>query len=69
MLTRNEEYKLIKICDKLEDEWMEVLTLDNLQWLVDKLKETNDELSKVWLELQEAHELNGTLSDQLYGSI
>ncbi|MFY3742108.1 MAG: hypothetical protein HMLIMOIP_002572 [Candidatus Nitrosomirales archaeon] len=78
MLSKEEELRLsccIEVLKtEIEGKTHSVLTspplvLATQMWIASKLKEVNDELIKVYEELQEAHRLNGTLSDELYGMI
>jgi hypothetical protein len=58
MLTPEEELRIENLCENIGTEQLNAGAWEVQQfgWLVSKLKEINEECSKVWEELQDANE-------------
>ncbi len=71
MLNKEEEHRLSQIMyilnDQIKmDQMYSDLKITLIGWLALKLKETNDECSKVHLELQQANEALARLNEDYY---
>lgn len=70
MLNREEEHRLASFLDVTKADLEKDVTyaseyyVSAVRWLAEKLKETNDELGIVHLELQKANELSAKLSEK-----
>ena len=68
MLSKDEELinnALVEIIKTSKEKGVfPLVTAYDIEWLAEKLKEINDELSKVYLELQKANELSARLSEK-----